>query len=274
MSRTATGKDLDEAMTVLQGKRVLVTRPQTQVHDFVTRLQALGAVPIILPAIHIVPPEDHYAALDAALRQLATFDWMVFTSVNGVEHVWQRLATLGLDRQALTAVRIAAIGPATAHALTERGVRITVMPERYVAEALLAALPHPAGQRFLLPRAALARDTLRTGLQAAGAEVIEVPAYSTVVAELTTEALAALDVGVDILTFTASSTVHNFVAQVGPERARTLAQQALVAAIGPITAATARDLGLRVDVVATEYTIAGLVAALLSAGQEPDTRPQ
>jgi uroporphyrinogen-III synthase len=261
-------------MTVLQGKRVLVTRPQTQVHDFVTRLQALGAVPIILPAIHIVPPEDHYAALDAALRQLATFDWLVFTSVNGVEHVWQRLAILGMDRQALTAVRIAAIGPATAHALTERGARIAVMPERYVAEALLTALPHPAGQRFLLARAALARDTLRTGLQAAGAEVTEVPAYSTVVAELTTEALAALDVGVDILTFTASSTVHNFVAQVGPERARALAKQALVAAIGPITAATARDLGFRVDVVATEYTIAGLVAALLSAGQGPDTRQQ
>lgn len=274
MSRTATGKDVAEAMTVLQGKRVLVTRPQTQAHDLVARLQALGAIPIVLPAIHIVPPEDHYAALDAALRQLARFDWLVFTSVNGVEHVWQRLAILGLDSQAFTAVRIAAIGPATANALTERGVRITVMPSRYVAEALLAALPHPAGQRFLLPRAALARDTLRTGLQAAGAEVIEVPAYSTVVAEPTTEALAVLDAGVDILTFTASSTVHNFVAQVGPERAQALAQQALVAAIGPITAATARDLGLRVDVVATEYTIAGLVAALVSACQEAGARQQ
>jgi uroporphyrinogen-III synthase len=150
----------------------------------------------------------------------------------------------------------------------QQGLHVDVVPERYVAEALLEALPDPVGQRFLLPRAALARDILRTGLQAAGAKVVEVPAYDTVPAAHTSEDLTALTTDVDILTFTASSTVHNFMAQVGPGRAQHLAAHALVATIGPITAATARQVGLRVDVVATEYTIAGLVEAIMAACRE------
>lgn len=248
--------------TVLRGKRVLVTRARAQAHELVTRLQELGAIPIVFSVIHIVPPTDNYAALDAALRQLATFDWVVFTSVNGVVHVWERLAVLGLPAGAFERVRLAAIGPATVAALMARGLHAAVVPEHYVAEALLEALPHPAGQRFLLPCADLARDTLRVGLQAAGAEVIEVPAYSTVLAEPSPEALAAVQTGVDVLTFTSSSTVRNFVEQVGQSTAQALAAPARVVAIGPITAATAREFGLRVDVVATEHTIAGLVAAL------------
>jgi len=251
-------------LTALHGKRVLVTRAATQAHDLVARLQALGAVPFVLPVIHIVPPADNYGALDAALRQLPTFNWVVFTSPNGVAHVWQRLTALGLEARALATVRLAAIGPATAAALAAHGLQAEVVPERYITEALLEAMPHPAGQRFLLPRADLARDTLRVGLQAAGAEVVEVPAYSTVLAELSPEARTALETGVDILTFTSSSTVRNFVEQVGPTMAQRLAAQARVVTIGPITATTARELGLRVDVVATEYTIAGLVDAMVA----------
>lgn len=252
---------------VLQGKRVLVTRAREQASALERQLQAVGAIPLAFPTIRIVPPTDGYAALDAALRQLNTFDWAVFTSVNGVKHVWQRLDVLGLSTADTAHLRLAAIGPATAKALTAKGLEIAVMPERYVAEALLEAIPDPAGQRFLLARADIARDALRTGLQAAGAEVLEVPAYHTVQVEPTPEDWASLDNGVDIMTFTASSTVHHFAAQIGPERLQTLAEDALVAAIGPITADTARHLGLRVDVVADRYTIDGLVDAMITACQ-------
>jgi len=189
---------------------------------------------------------------------------VVSTSANGVSHVCQRLAALGLGPQALAALGLAAIGPTTAAALAEHGLQAAVVPERSIAEALLAALPSPAGQRFLLPLADLARDTLRLGLQAAGAEVVAVPAYSTVLAELSPEARAAMEDGVDILTFTSGSTVRNFIEQVGSARAQALAARARVVTIGPMTAAAARELGLRVDVVATEHTIAGLVNAMVA----------
>ena len=253
------------AAAPLQGKRVLVTRAPAQAHDLEARLRALGAVPLAFPTIRITPPADGYAALDGALRELAAFDWVVFTSVNGVDHVWQRLAALGLDAAGFRGLRLAAIGPATAAALAARGLPSVVVPKRYVAEALLEVIPSPAGNRFLLPRAALARDTLRTGLQQADAKVVEVPAYDTILPEPSSETLAELDAGVDVLTFTASSTVRNFVAQLGHARARALAGRSQVAAIGPITAATAGSLGLRVDVVASEYTISGLVTALVDA---------
>ena len=255
----------DSAAMPLQGKRILVTRAQAQAHDLEARLLALGALPLAFPTIHITPPRDGYAALDAALRELPTFDWVVFTSVNGVDHVWQRLAVLGLDGRVFTRLQLAAIGPATAAELTARGLQSIVVPKRFVAEALLDVIPNPAGKRFLLPRAALARDALRTGLQHTGAQVVEVPAYDTILPEPSSETLAELAAGVDVLTFTASSTVRNFVTQLGQARARSLANQAQVAVIGPVTAETARNLGLRVDVVASEYTISGLVAALADA---------
>ena len=253
----------DSIAMPLRGKRILVTRAQAQAHDLEARLRALGAVPLAFPTIHITPPRDGYAALDTALRELATFDWVVFTSVNGVDHVWQRLAVLGLDGHVFAPLQLAAIGPATAAELAARGLQSAVVPKRFVAEALLEVIPNPTGKRFLLPRAALARDTLRTGLQHAGAQVVEVPAYDTILPEPSSETLAELEAGVDVLTFTASSTVRNFVTQLGQVRARSLAEQAQVAVIGPVTAETARNLGLHVDVVASEYTIGGLVTALI-----------
>ncbi|MEE9146397.1 MAG: uroporphyrinogen-III synthase [Candidatus Tectomicrobia bacterium] len=264
MNSPASKSDAASVSDTLQGKRILITRAREQAAELEHRLQALGAVSIAFPTIRITPPLDQYAALDAALQQLASFDWAVFTSVNGVEHVWQRLQALGLDARAFTQMRLAAIGPATAAALMARNLEVEVMPDRYVAEALLEAMPNPDGQRLLLPRADIAREALRIGLQAAGAEVVEVPAYHTVRVDPGPEALAALEDGVDILTFTSNSTVHNFVAQVGRQRTQALAAHALVITIGPITADTAREQGLRVDAVATEYTIAGLVDAILA----------
>ncbi len=265
MESSASQPNHTRASDALQQKRILVTRAREQASELEQRLQALGAIPLAFPTIRIVPPTDNYAALDAALRQLASFDWAIFTSVNGVQHVWQRLQRLGIETQAWTPIRLAAIGPATAQAIEAQGLQVAVMPGRYVAEALVEAIPNPVGQRFLLPRADIARDALRTGLQDAGADVVEVPAYHTIRVNPTTADLAALDTGVDMLTFTSSSIVHHFLDQVGPERAQALAAHALVATIGPITADTARERGLRVDVVATEYTISGLVEAMIDA---------
>ena len=265
MDKPSTQPQHRDPRTALQGKRVLITRAREQAANFERQLQTLGAVPLAFPTIRIAPPSDNYAALDTALGQLPMFDWAVFTSVNSVIHVWRRLEVLRLESSAFAPLQLAAIGPTTADALRANHLDVAVMPERHVAEALLDAIPNPAGQRFFLPCANLARDTLRTGLQAAGAEVIAVAAYHTVRAEPSPESLTALDAGVDFLTFTSSSTVRNFIAQVGTERAQRLMQQAMVVTIGPRTTTTARELGLRVDVTATDYTIDGLVDAMVSA---------
>ncbi|MGQ4809402.1 hypothetical protein NKDENANG_02819 [Candidatus Entotheonellaceae bacterium PAL068K] len=266
-SKTNNSVDLNDT-SILHGKRVLVTRAHAQAGELVYRLQALGAVPIVFPVIRIVPPADNYVALDSALRQLETFDWVVFTSVNGVRHVRQRMAALGLAEGAFTLARLAAIGPATADALRAYGLSIDLMPEAFVAEALLDAIPGPSGQRFLLPRADGAREALRLGLEASGATVVEVHAYRTLPADLSPEAYVQLESGVDCLTFTSSSTVRHFVSQVGAERARALAIGAAVIAIGPVTAGTARELGLPVAAVASEYTITGLLEALVAFSSE------
>ncbi len=246
----------------LHGKRVLVTRPRLQAEELIHRLDAFGAVPIMFPSITIAPPADNYHALDAALVNLSTFDWAVFTSVNGVTHVWKRLSSLKLSARLMANVRLAAIGPATADALAGRGMEVEIIPDRFVAEALLEAIPNPRGQRFLLPRAADARDILRTGLIDVGADVSEVHAYRATRVTPSSQALAQLDAGVDYLTFTSSSTVRNFCSQVGAERMQRLAEKACVVVIGPVTAVTARAEGFHVDAVADEYTIAGLVDAL------------
>ena len=257
--KSRTARDTD----VIRGKRVLVTRPRAQSSALVQRLRALGAEPVLFPTIRITSPSDGYTALDQALHEIASFDWIVFTSVNGVKHVWQRLTWLGIDPHLLQGVRLAAIGPATAKALRARGMHVEVMPERYVAEALLTVIPTPTTQRFLLPRADAARGALRTGLQAAGAVVVEVHAYCTVPVAPSRRALATLEAGIDVLTFTSSSTVQHFVQQLGHQRAHALAAGGRVVVIGPITADTAREFGLRVDVVATEYTIPGLIEAVI-----------
>jgi uroporphyrinogen III methyltransferase/synthase len=202
--------------------------------------------------------------LRQAARELPRYRWAVFTSVNGVDAFWEAVQREGLDARAFAGVRIAAIGPATAEALRRRGLSPDLVPSEYIAEALAEAL-RPSlhnGDRVLLPRAAEARAVLVDALSAIGVAVDEVPAYQTVVPPGGhEEGLAMLKAGrIDVVTFASSSTVRNLVQLLGGDL--TPLQKPLIAAIGPITADAARSVGLRVDIQAAEYTIAGLVEAI------------
>ncbi len=254
-----------ETARPLAGRLVVITRAKTQAASFAALLEAAGARVLVAPTIAIEPPPS-WAPLDAALRRGGEYDWAVFTSVNGVEMVKARLSALGLDAGALGSCRVAAIGPATAEALSSVGLPATVVPEEYVAEGLaraLAALVRP-GQRVLLARAAETRDLLVRELERLGARVEEVAAYRTRPAsEDMAELKRALGAGaVDAVTFTSSSTVRHFVSIFAPGELERLMAGVTVACIGPITRATAAAAGLAPEVVAEEYTIAGLAVAL------------
>jgi len=216
----------------------------------------MGAVPIEFPVIAIAPPEVG-GPLDRAITQLASFDWIVFTSVNGVKHFWSRMGDK-LPNSKSQIPKVAAIGPATAEALHRRGVKVNLMPTEYRAEAILDKIGDVSGQRILLPRADIARPALAEGLQALGAHVEEVAAYHTIRGNPSPAAFDALRAGVDVITFTSSSTVRYFVAlTAGLDYG-----DPVIACIGPVSATTARESGLRVDVVAKKYTIDGLLDAL------------
>ena len=243
----------------LFGKRVLVTRPAHQADDFAARLWEAGAEPIVAPAIAIGPPSDPQAARDA-VAQVRDYAWVAFTSRNGVDAFFDRLGELGRDARALGDVKIAAIGPKTAEALAARGIRVDLVPPEYVNEAVAAELlAHTAaGDRVLVFRAEEAREVLPQTLRDLGRVVDVVAAYAT--RPIDDPDLGAKAERADIVTFTSSSTVGGFIHNV-PAAARLLAGKT-VAAIGPITAQTARDAGIRVDVVAAEFTVEGLVRAL------------
>jgi len=248
-------------MTNLAGKRILITRPKAQAARLIEKLASLGAVPVVCATIEIAPPQNT-DALDQAIRRLHAYRWVIFTSVNGVAAFWQRLEALGKTAAALEPVRLAAIGPATAQALGERGVTPDFVPQEYVAEAILCGLGEVRGQRILLPRAEIARKALFEELERRGALPEEIAVYQTRPAALDPGTLAELKKGVDIATFTSSSTVRNFFELMG-DQARSVLGSAVIACIGPITAETARNEGLAVDIVAPVYTMDGLVDALL-----------
>ena len=270
----------------LEGKRALVTRTRDQASVLSEQLRRLGAVPIEFPTIRIVPPQD-WTELDAALRRLYKddegYNWLVFTSANGVTICCERLRALGYEPSALRNVRVAAIGPATAATLARYGISADLVPDEYIAEGVAAALIEDArrqdtplvGQRILLARAAEARKVLVTELQRAGAQVDEVAAYYThTVAGNDEHGRVVLEMlrqrQLDILTFTSSSTVRNFSMWLQSSlqekpllKLETLLAYPTLACIGPITAQTARELGLRVDIEAKEFTIDGLVKAIV-----------
>jgi len=249
----------------LAGRRIVVTRARDQAGDLVQALAALGADVIAAPTIRIEPLAD-LGPLRTALADLARYQWLVFTSQNTVRVVCDRLPEWGLDPHALSRVPVAAIGPATAEALAERGVTAALVPERFVAEAVVEALVRRGdvrGKRILLPRALEARDTLPDGLRARGAVVDVIPVYQAT-RETGDGSVLAAEIrsgGIDAITFTASSTVRHFVDLVGAEAATSGRYAAAV--IGPITAATARSLGIGVAVEAEQYTVPGLVEALV-----------
>jgi uroporphyrinogen III methyltransferase/synthase len=249
----------------LEGRTIVVTRAAAQAQRFTQLLEAAGARVLEAPAIVIGPPSS-WEPLDAALEALGTFTWVIFTSVNGVAMVDRRLPARGLAWSALAGRRVAAIGPATADALAEHGVRADLVPGEYRAEGLVERLRGvltPA-DRVLLPRAAQTRDVLVTELRRLGAHVTEVPAYATRRAEGGAARLRdALAAGaIDAVTFTSSSTARNFSELFTEDERRAWLSRATVASIGPITAATAAEYGMTTTVMPAEYTIPALARAL------------
>lgn len=255
----------------LFGKVAVVTRSREQASSLSEMLAEAGARVLEVPTLEIAPPDD-FAPLDQALGRLGDYRWLIFTSANGVTAFFQRLFDRGLDLRALGGVKLAAIGPATAGALRDRGLWADVVPQRFVAEELAAALlPHlQPGYRVLLARAQTAREILPEILAQAGAQVEVVPVYQArPPREIPPEAKPFLDQGaVDLLTFASSGTVRNFAALVGPEKFRELGRRAVVAAIGPITAATLKEYGLTPQVQPEDYTIPGLLAAVIAFFQK------
>jgi len=250
----------------LLGTRIVVTRARHQASDLVQRLTDLGAAVLECPTIEIVPPSD-WSGLDSAIARLTDYQWIVFTSVNGVGYFFQRLFELGKDARSLGHLRTAAIGPATAARLGDFGLMTDIIPESYRAESVIEAFEKEdvSGQRILLPRAAEARPILPTELEKMGAAVDEIPVYQTravedenglLVKELETK-------GVDLVTFTSSSTVRNFNALIPEDRFSSLMEHVTVASIGPITSDTAKELGFDVHIEAKNFTIPGLIEAIL-----------
>ena len=244
----------------LFGKRVLITRPLAAAREFAERLWELGAEPIVAPTIRIVDPDDATAAADAVLRA-HTYAWIAFTSRNGVERFFSALRAHGFDARRLGGVKLAAIGPKTAAALEAERVRADCLPEKFISEAIAAALLERTveGDRVLLYRAQEARDVVPDLLRARGRFVDVVAAYKT--EHAADDAFAAQAARADIITFTSASAVAGFCAALG-RGAAAVAAGKLLACIGPVTAAAARDAGLRVDAVAQEFTVDGLLAAL------------
>jgi uroporphyrinogen-III synthase len=277
----------------LSGVRVLVGRARHQASTLSGELRKLGATVLEIPFIEIRKPRSFHA-LDSALKNLGEYDWLILTSVNGVEAMWERLIKLKLGRSlhreghdfsrterstiasaALAdggprpkRLRIAAIGPATRKAMEQHGVRVDVVPQEYVAESVVRSLRRRVkGKRVLLVRAKVARDVIPRELRKAGAHVDVVEAYETVVPHSSRQRLrSALQDPrrrPHVVTFTSSSTARNFVALLGSHRKAGL--EVRYASIGPVTSSTLRELGLRVDIAARKFTIPGLVEAIVRA---------
>ncbi|HEY4053120.1 MAG TPA: uroporphyrinogen-III synthase [Terriglobales bacterium] len=255
----------------LAGLRVLVGRARHQASALSAGLQALGADVIEVPFIEIRPPRS-YATLDAALKRAAEYDWLILTSVNGVDALAARMKRLRIGAQNLKHLQIAAIGPATRDKIEELGLHVTLIPQRYVAESVVDSLRGMArGKRILLARAKVARDVIPRELRKLGATVDVVEAYETVVPAGSRKMLqgAMSDSGSrpHVVCFTSSSTVRNFVKLIGG-RGRpphTGLADVRFASMGPITSATLRELGLSIHIEAEEYTIPGLIEAIKSA---------
>jgi uroporphyrinogen III methyltransferase / synthase len=257
----------------LWGKRILVTRSRHQASAFVKLLTEYGATCLEAPTIEVLPPDDSYAALDEAIKNLDRYHWLVFTSPNGVTAFFSRLFSLGLDVRALGECKLAAIGAATAQGLREHGLVADVVPADFRAEGLVSSLSPLVlpGQLLLLPRAQEAREVLPEEMANRGVVVHVVPSYKTAApAKLPPATEKALQSGeVDVLTFASSSTVTNFARLVGQDHFQKLAAKAVIAAIGPVTAATLEKYGLRAQIQPQNYTIPALTQAIVDYFQAP-----
>lgn len=251
----------------LFGKRVLVTRARSQSSELSEKIEALGGEALEFPVIRIVPPKQQ-ELFDQSLYRLDEFDWVIFTSANGVKHFFQRLLELEIDIRRMAKARIAAIGSKTAEVLKEKGLLVDVLPKEYKAETLVESLrPYvKKGEKILLPRANIARKILADELEKIGCEVFDVAGYDTEpeMGDAGEIARKLEDGQIHVLTFTSSSTVRNFVQvlRTAGKDVPSLLKDVRIVCIGPITAQTVTELGLEVDRVAETYTIDGLVEAL------------
>ena len=246
----------------LFGQRVVVTRASHQAHDLGNQLARHGAEPIYMPVIDVVPPsEKERTALHKILRQVSEFDWLILTSVNGVRRFFGELAAAKIDIRELAGVHVAAIGPATRKEIETRGIVVEAEPNDFRAEGLIEVLGDPSGQSYLLARAAKARDLLPDTLRHGGGDVTIAPLYETV---RPAEVPLFSELGkIDVVTFTSSSTVENFVECAAGRPLGEVFDGVVVAAIGPVTAAALERQGVSADVVPKHYTISALVAALV-----------
>jgi uroporphyrinogen-III synthase len=270
-SRSDDGKN---RVRTLSGVRILVGRARHQAGALSKELRKLGADVLEIPFIEIRPPRS-FKPLDAVLTNLTAYDWLILTSVNGVDAMWDRLKKLRLTKRSLNHMRIAAIGPATKKAIEKRGLKVHIVPEEYVAESVVKSLRNQVkGMKVLLVRAKVARDVIPQELRKAGAEVDVFEAYETVVPTSSRARLRSVlnnsKRRPDVITFTSSSTVKNFVALLGSNGRSRHGRRALqlegitLASIGPVTSATLRELELNADLEAAEYTIPGLIQAILA----------
>lgn len=265
----------------LKGRTIIITRALAQAEEFAAALESYGARVISCPVIEIVEPES-YAPLDEAIENLYGYDWLIFTSVNGVDHFLRRMEAKGLDVSELDDLLVCAIGEATAERLRLAQVHVDLVPEQFKAEGVYAALERFCGGRericgknFLIPRAAVARDYLPRALDEAGARVDVIAAYRTIAPHSTELGrVRALLAGgaVDCVTFTSSSTVRNFAQLFDTTDLREILNGAAIACIGDITASTAAEYGLRADIQPTEFTTLALARAIAAYYTEASHR--
>jgi uroporphyrinogen III methyltransferase/synthase len=274
MTMSADQRPSRTATKLLLGKKILITRPRERASRFAALLREYGAEPVEVPTIQIVPP-DSWEPLDRALTSIHTYDWLIFTSVTGVQAFFGRFEAQRRTLADVQGIRICAIGPATADELQARGLTVAVMPSEYRAEAVVESLSAFPLQntRVLIPRAAVARDVLPRELAARGAQVDVVEAYRTVLPSVgvTPDLWQLFKQGaIDVVTFTSSSTVTNFAALIGEADLPQLLRHTVVACIGPITAETARSYGLTPTIVAQEYTVPALARAIVAYFQDAE----
>ncbi len=267
----------------LFGKKIIVTRSRNQASELVDILENLGAEAIEFPTIKIIPPQS-YDELDNAIKKILSsrfptpgsplsYDWIIFTSVNGVNYFIKRMYHLDADIRDLKDIKLAAIGPATAEKLKKLGLNVDYIPSNYRAESVIDGLKDEVGRdtKILIPRAKVAREILPEKLREFGAQVDVVTTYQTVINDSYVDKVKEMleKEEVDIVTFTSSSTVKNFAELLKEIDLKKTLENVTVASIGPITSKTVEGLGLKVDISAEEYTIRGLVEAILSSYQLP-----
>jgi uroporphyrinogen-III synthase len=257
----------------LAGTRILVGRARHQASSLSAGLRSLGAAVIEIPFIEIRKPQS-YQPLDDALKNIRNYDWLILTSANGVEAMWERVRKLRITRRTLQHLQIAAIGPATKKSIVKHGLKVKMVPEEYVAESVVKGLRDKvSGKRVVLIRAKVARDVIPEELRAAGAEVDVVEAYETVVPEKSRARLRALMKTASrrphIVTFTSSSSARNFAELLGKGKTGSLGAGSLkhvqFASIGPVTSATLRELQMPAAIEAREFTMGGLIRAIVLA---------